>query len=198
LDKPILPDLELVEGCLKGQSSAQYGLYQRYGSFTFGICRRYTSDKMEAEDLHQVGWMRVFDKLKLFRNDGPFGAWIRQLFVSVCLNAYQKRKSRLKWFAVSAEDDTAASVADPAPPSDFLELEKLAQLISQLPEGPRLVFNLFAVEGMNHKEIALSLDISEETSRQQLRRARITLSRQICGTTDSTHTSLPHYNNRKP
>jgi len=198
LDKPILPDLELVEGCLKGQSSAQYALYQRYGSFTFGICRRYTSDKMEAEDLHQVGWMRVFDKLKLFRNDGPFGAWIRQLFVSVCLNAYQKRKSRLQWFAVCAEDDTAASVADPAPPSDFLELEKLAQLISQLPEGPRLVFNLFAVEGMNHKEIALSLDISEETSRQQLRRARITLSRQICGTTDSTLTSLPHYNNRKP
>jgi len=198
LDKPILPDLDLVEGCLKGQSSAQYALYQRYGSFTFGICRRYTNDKMEAEDLHQVGWMRVFDKLKLFRNDGPFGAWIRQLFVSVCLNAYQKRKSRLQWFAVSAEDDTAASVADPAPPSDFLELEKLAQLISQLPEGPRLVFNLFAVEGMNHKEIALSLDISEETSRQQLRRARITLSSQISGTTYSTQTSLPHNNNRKP
>jgi len=198
LDKPILPDLELVEGCLKGQSSAQYALYQRYGSFTFGICRRYTSDKMEAEDLHQVGWMRVFDKLKLFRNDGPFGAWIRQLFVSVCLNAYQKRKSRLQWFAVSAEDDTTASVADPAPPSDFLELEKLAQLISQLPEGPRLVFNLFAVEGMNHKEIALSLDISEETSRQQLRRARITLSSQISGTTYSTQASLPHNNNRKP
>jgi RNA polymerase sigma-70 factor (ECF subfamily) len=198
LNKLLLHDLELVEGCLKGQSSAQYALYQRYGSFTFGICRRYTSDKMEAEDLHQVGWMRVFDKLKLFRNDGPFGAWIRQLFVSVCLNAYQKRKSRLQWFAVSAEDDTAASVADPAPPSDFLELEKLAQLISQLPEGPRLVFNLFAVEGMNHKEIALSLDISEETSRQQLRRARITLSSQISGTTYSTQTSLPHNNNRKP
>ena len=99
---------------------------------------------------------------------------------------------------MSTEEDAAASVADPAPPSDFLELEQLAHLISQLPEGPRLVFNLFAVEGMNHKEIARSLDISEETSRQQLRRARITLSRQINGTKDSTQTSLPHKNNRKP
>jgi len=197
LNKPLLHDLELVEGCLKGQSSAQYALYQRYGSFTFGICRRYTTDKMEAEDLHQVGWMRVFDKLTLFRNDGPFGAWVRQLFVSVCLNAYQKRKSRLQWFVVSAEDDAATSVADPAPPSDFLELEKLAELISQLPEGPRLVFNLFAVEGMNHKEIAQSLDISEETSRQQLRRARITLSRQISGPTDSTQIAPTQNNNRK-
>lgn len=172
-------DEELIRDCLNGKSSAQHALYKRYGSQTFGICRRYTADLMEAEDLHQIGWMRVFDKLATFRSDGPLGAWMRKLFVSVCLNAFQKRKNRLQWLTTSTENEQAMLISDPSPPSDFLELEKLASLISQLPEGARLVFNLFAVEGMNHKEIAENLSISEETSRQQLRRARIQLSGQL-------------------
>ena len=190
-------DLELVEGCLKGQSSAQYGLYQRYGSQTFGICRRYSSDQMEAEDLHQIGWMRVFDKLSLFRNEGVLGAWLRKIFVSVCLNAYQKKKSKLQWYSISNEDSAAIQVADPAIPTDFLELEQLAKLISQLPEGPRLVFNLFAIEGMNHKEISQALEMSEETSRQQLRRARITLSKQLTLTKETTQSVFSKADNSK-
>jgi RNA polymerase sigma factor (sigma-70 family) len=174
-----ISDEELILDCIKGRSSAQHALYKRYGPQTFGICRRYTSDQMEAEDLHQIGWMRVFDKISTFRNEGPFGGWMRRLFVSVCLTAYQKRKKQMQWLSFGTEDEVLRTVTDPNPPSDFLELEKLAQLISKLPEGARLVFNLFAVEGMNHKEIAESLGISEETSRQQLRRARIQLAGQL-------------------
>ncbi len=145
---------------------------------------------MEAEDLHQVGWMRVFDKISLFRNDGPLGAWLRKLFVSVCLSAYKKKKSRLRWFTFSSDEDAASHVADPAPTSDFLELERLTKLISNLPEGPRFVFNLFAIEGMNHGEISKTLDISEETSRQQLRRARISLSKQLNENNENSKTKL--------
>lgn len=179
-------DEELIRDCLKGKSSAQHALYKRYGNQTFGICRRYTADVMEAEDLHQIGWMRVFDKLDLYRNDGPLGAWMRKLFVNVCLTAFRKRKTAIQWHSVEAEVEKAIQVSDPSPPSDFLELEKLTMLISRLPEGARLVFNLFAVDGMNHKEIAESLSISEETSRQQLRRARLQLSSQLTEKQDTT------------
>ena len=171
----LITDPELIADCIKGKSLAQHALYKRYGSQTFGICRRYASDTMEAEDLHQIGWMRVFGKIGTFRNEGPFGAWMCKLFVSVCLSAYQKRKKQMQWLSFGTDNEYVGSVSDPNPPSDFLELEILAQLISKLPEGARLVFNLFAVDGMNHKEIAESLGISEVMSRQQLRRARIHL-----------------------
>ena len=178
MNKPIL-DEELIADCIKGKSAAQHALYKRYGSQTFGICRRYTSDLMEAEDLHQIGWMRVFDKIGTFRNEGPFGGWMRKLFVSVCLTAYQKKKKQMQWLSYGIENEQVSTVSDPVAPSDFLELEKLTQLISKLPEGSRLVFNLFAIEGMNHKEIAGLLSISEDTSRQQLRKARVQLAGQL-------------------
>ena len=190
-------DEELIAGCLKGTPSAQHALYKRYGAQTFGICRRYTADLMEAEDLHQIGWMRVFDKLSLFRNEGPLGAWLRKLFVSVCLTAFQKRKNQARWIVVNTDHEKALQVSDPSPPSDFLELEKLANLISQLPEGARMVFNLFAVEGMNHSEIAENLGITNETSRQQLRKARVQLSQHLGkGSSEINSTHFQH--NRKP
>lgn len=182
----------LVEGCLKGRPSAQHSIYNRYGPFTYGICRRYSADSMEAEDLHQVGWMRAFDKIATYKNDGPLGAWLRKLFVHVCLNAWQKRKNQLRWLSAETDNPNAREVSDPTPPSDFLQLEQLTQLISALPEGARLVFNLFAVEGMNHKEIAAHLNISEETSRQQLRRARLQLAKNLPATTKALYQNNSH------
>ncbi len=178
MTKPVQSDLELLQGCLKGQSSAQYALYQRFGPLTFGICRRYAADIMEAEDMHQLGWIRAFDKLDLYKNDGPLGAWLRRLFVHTCLNAWKKKKSRLQWFPLGPEDESL-DVPDLVVQGDFLEMEELVKSMAELPEGPRLVVNLYAVEGMNHKEIAQELGISEETSRQQLRQARIRLGRML-------------------
>lgn len=190
----LVPDEELIEGCLKGKSAAQYALYKRYGPQTFGICKRYSSDLMEAEDLHQIGWMRVFDKLGHYKYEGPLGAWMRKLFVNVCLTAFQKRKSTSQWITVGTDSEQAAIVSDPKPPSDFLELEQLANLISQLPEGPRLVFNLYAIDGMNHSEIAQSLQISEENSRQQLRRARLQLSQKLGNSHSDINSPQNHHN----
>lgn len=184
-------DHQLVEDCLKGQSRAQHELYKRYGPLTFGICRRYAKDLMEAEDLHQLGWIRTFDKLKSFQNTGPLGAWLRSLFVNVCLNAFKKRKSELQWLSIGLENENTLEVSDPNPPSDFLELERLTRLISELPNGPRLVFNLFAIEGMNHKEIAENLNISEETSRTQLRRARLALMENLSVDSNRTKSQFP-------
>lgn len=172
-------DENLVKECLKGKASAEHALYNRFGNLTFGICRRYASDQMEAEDLHQIGWIKAFDKLKRWSNEGPLGAWLRKLFVNVCLTAYQKKKKQLTWLQFGVENEAVSIVEDSRITSDFLELEVLTNLVSKLPEGARLVFNLFAVEGMNHREIAETLSITEETSRQQLRRARLQLTRQL-------------------
>lgn len=178
MGQPERTDLELIAGCLKGQPSAQKGLYMRYGSFTFGICRRYSADAMEAEDLHQIGWIRTFDRLATFNQQGPLGAWLRTLFVRVCLSAWEKKKSRMQWLQTTHEE-AGLEVPDLKAPSDFLEMERLVKAMSALPEGPRLVLNLYAIEGMNHNEIATELGISEETSRQQLRQARIRIAKQL-------------------
>ena len=172
-------DIQLVKDCLGGNSQAEYALYKKYGPSTFGICRRYTRDAMEAEDLHQLGWIKTFDKLKDYRKEGPFGAWLRVLFVSVCLNAYQKKKNEWKWLTFNVDLFESQELSDLKSPSDFLEMEHLTNLISGLPEGARLVFNMYAIEGMNHAEIAMKLSISEENSRQQLQRARQKLKRQL-------------------
>jgi len=139
--------------------------------------------------MHQIGWMKVFDRVSTFKNEGPLGAWIRKLFVNLCLSAFQKKKNRVQWLISDPENEMAGTVSDPTPPSDFLELEKLTSLISALPDGARLVFNLFAVEGMNHKEIAYHLNITEDASRQQLRRARLQLSRHISVETKANYQS---------
>lgn len=178
MTKPVQSDLELLQGCLKGQSSAQYALYQRFGPLTFGICRRYAADIMEAEDMHQLGWIRTFDKLDQYKNEGPLGAWLRRLFVHTCLNSWKQKKSRMRWFPAGSADESL-QVPDLVVQGDFLEMEELVRCMGELPEGPRLVINLYAVEGMNHKEIAQELGISEETSRQQLRQARIRLGRML-------------------
>jgi len=172
-------DIQLVKDCLKGSPKSEYALYKKYGPLTFGICRRYTKDQMDAEDLHQTGWIKAFAKLKDFRQEGALGAWLRTVFVSVCLTAWQKKKNELKWLDFSGESLETQWVADPKPPSDFLELEHLTNLISGLPEGARLVFNMFAIEGMNHMAIAEKLGITEENSRQQLQRARKKLKQQL-------------------
>ena len=133
---------------------------------------------MEAEDLHQQGWMRTFDKIHLYNEAGSLEGWLTRLFIRVCLNAYQKRRRRMQWMEQLPDEqmpDQPVSLSAP----DFLAQEQLVAAIAALPEGARLVFNLFAVEGYTHLEIAQELSISEANSRQQLLRARTALAKRI-------------------
>jgi RNA polymerase sigma-70 factor (ECF subfamily) len=126
---------------------------------------------MEAEDLHQIGWMRTFDKLDAWKNNGPFRAWLRKLFLNVCIKAFQKSKRRSTWMGTASEQ-AMLDYPDTATNLDFAEEALLVKWISALPGDVRLVFNLFAIEGYNHEEIADLLSISVANSRQQLHRAR--------------------------
>lgn len=166
----VLPqsDEELIRRCLKGQGKAQRLLYERYAAQMFSLCRRYLPAKEDAEEVLSNGFLKVFEKLGQYRGEGPLGAWIQRLMVREALNFLRYRKN---YFAEQQVKDLSGKDT-PKRENDTAEAEYLLWCIAQLPTGYRTVFNLYALEGYQHKEIAAMLNISESTSKSQLHKAR--------------------------
>ncbi len=168
-------ETEIIEGCKKGLSRYQEALYNRYAAKMMSICIRYSKDVAEAEDNLQEAFMRVFSKIHQY-NGGSFAAWVRQVFVSVCINAYRKNKKYQRNQPIHEVFDQEND--DPDVFSQ-LSAEEIHQKIQQLPQGYRLVFCLYAIEGYSHREIGEKLGVSEGTSKSQLSKARAILKRMI-------------------
>lgn len=159
---------ELIKGCLRRDSSAQKHLYDTYSSKMYGLCYRYVKDSMEAEDVLVTAFMKVFDKIQQFKGDGSFEGWIRRIVVNEALTYLRRNRSMY----LETELEQADREPDYNALSDHLEAEDLLKMIQELPSGYRIVFNLYAIDGYSHKEIAEQLGISENTSKSQLSRAR--------------------------
>jgi len=168
----MIDEKELVKKCLTNDSEAQELLYRRYASKMLGVCLRYSKNRMEAEDILQEGYIKVFKNLSSYKFDGSFEGWVRRIMVNTAINFY---RSSIKY--VQSLDDEMITDKDMPNVSmnDMLSTKELLKLIQELPEGYRVVFNMFAIEGYSHKEIAETLDISESTSKSQLSRARVAL-----------------------
>lgn len=166
---------ELIRSCLKKQRSAQQELYQTYAAKMHGICRRYISDADQAEDVMIQGFIKVFHKLDQFKFEGSFEGWIRRIMVNESLSFIRKNKN----LYLEVDIEEAHREPDYARLDDHLQAEDLLKLIAQLPTGYRTVFNLYAIEGYTHREIAERLQISENTSKSQLSRARTLLQRNL-------------------
>ena len=163
-----LTEEELLEGCRKGKASAQRGLYDRLAPKMLGVCFRYIKDREEAEHVMIGGLVKVFDKLDQFKGDGSFEGWVRRIIVNDCLMYIRKnRNMSLQSDIEDVNDDPNLKVME-----EQLDAKDLIKLIEELPVGYRTVFNLYAIEGYNHAEIAKQLEISENTSKSQLSRAR--------------------------
>ncbi len=162
-------EAQLVKNCLSGRAESQELLYRRYASKMFGVCLRYAKNKMEAEDIMQEGFIKVFQNLKNFRCDGSLEGWVRRIMVNTAINYY---KSNLKYLQTLDIDDCSNNDSISVEATDNISLKTLLSLIQKLPEGYRMVFNLYVIEGYSHREIADSLGISENTSKSQLSRAR--------------------------
>lgn len=175
-DKRMLSDIQLVKNCLAGKAEAQELLYRRYASRMFGVCLRYAKNKMEAEDIMQEAFIKVYQNLKNFRGDGSLEGWIRRIMVNTSINYY---KSNLKYLQTMDIDDVTPQENFNVDSIDNIGLKTLLRLIQQLPEGYRVVFNMYVIEGYSHKEIAEELGISESTSKSQLSRARKALQAKI-------------------
>ena len=168
-------EIEIIDGCRNGKSRAQRALYDRVGPRMLGLCCRYIPDWDEAEHVMIGGMVRVFDKIDQYTGEGPFEGWIRRIMVNECLMYIRKNKN----MSLTRDIDESGVGATPATHYDHLQTEDLMGLIQLLPVGYRTVFNLYAIEGYTHAEIAQKLDISENTSKSQLSRARRLLREQL-------------------
>lgn len=163
-----LSDQELVHGCLREDRKSQEALYARYCRRMYAVCLRYARHQLEAQDLLQDGWVKVFDKLRDFRMEGSLEGWIRRVMVTTCISQYRKKAFQQERFGL--EHLPEGSVEPLA--VDTLGEHELLKMVSELPDGYRVVFNLFAIEGFDHAEIAGMLGCGESTSRSQLAKAR--------------------------
>jgi len=165
----------LLEGCRKGDRKAQEILYKTLASRMMGICMRYAKDTYEAEDVLQMGFVKVFQKISEFRGEGSFEGWIRRIMVNTAIESYRKNLRNLNVVDIDEVYDQPQSTFD----MTGLELKDLLKLVQQLSNGYRLVFNMYVIEGYSHKEIAGLLGISEGASKSQLSRARTILKEKI-------------------
>lgn len=163
---------KLVKDALKQKPGAQRQLYEHYAQQMLGVCFRYTKSITDAEDILQEGFIKVFKYLHQYNFEGELGAWIRKIMVNTALN-YLKKNKRYR-YDLSYEELTLHPVSTDDP-AVSLNSKELAELIRQLPTGFQTIFNLHAVEGYTHVEIAGMLGITDGTSRSQYARARALL-----------------------
>lgn len=159
----------LVNKCINGDQLAQRELFDKYASKMFGVCLRYSNSTEQAEDALQEGFIKVFTKLHKFSGDGSFEGWIRRIIVNTCLDSIRKNN---KYKENQDIDDVGYKLEQHTFILDQMGEQDLLNLIKEMPEGYKIVFNMFAIEGYSHKEIAEELNISENTSKSQYSRAR--------------------------
>lgn len=168
---------QLIKKVLQGNASAQEAFYRRFASKMYTVCIRFARDRDEANDILQEGFIKVFSNLKFYRGDGSLEGWVRRTIVNTAINFYKKTLKHRN----SANIDTVLifEKSNEATPVDKMSADELMEHITQLPDGYRTVFNLNVIEGYTHKEIGEMLDISENTSKSQLSRARTYLQKKI-------------------
>jgi RNA polymerase sigma factor (sigma-70 family) len=159
---------ELVAACGREDAAAQRVLFERYAPKTMSVCLRYAPTRAEAEDLLQDTFVKVFDHIRSFQQAGRLEGWIRRIAINTALTYL--RRQQIHFETIEIEQAQELSVAPEI--LEQLEAEQLMNLITQMPLGYRLVFNLFALEGLSHAEIAEQLHIEAATSRSQLVKAR--------------------------
>lgn len=161
---------EIIENCKLGKRPAQFELYRLYSKAMYNICLRMLKDEMDAEDILQNSFVDVFTKLHTFQYQSSIGAWIKRIVINNCINYLKKRRLELEEL-----DDSYMGVADAGNedlPDFSLEVRAINEAVRNLPDGYRVVFNLYMFEGYDHKEIGSILNISEATSKSQYSRAK--------------------------
>lgn len=170
-----MTEYELIKGCIKHDHTCQRLLFEQFAGKMMTVCLRYAHDSMEAEDMMQEAFIRVFNYIDQFKFEGSFEGWVRRIVVNSALKHLQKK--RLSFTEI--KDDNQQSPRIDSYAYSNLGEDELLKLIHQLPDGYRTIFNLNVIEGYSHEEIAKMLEIQPSTSRSQLVKARKMLQNQI-------------------
>jgi RNA polymerase sigma factor (sigma-70 family) len=168
---------ELVEACLQGDRRAQHALYTNYCKAMYNVCLRMVKNPADAEDMLQGAFIHVFRHLKSFRGDATLGAWIKRITINTCINFLKKRRLELTDIDDKLQQIPADDQREDGSPS--LEVHRIKEAMNRLPDGYRVVFSLYLLEGYDHKEIAQILGITEATSKSQYSRAKSRLRQMI-------------------
>jgi RNA polymerase sigma factor (sigma-70 family) len=169
-------DKELIERCLENDPRAQEFLYKRFSRRMYGVCLRFARNTLEADDILQEGFIKVYSFLKDFRQDGSLEGWVRRTIINTAINYYHSKENEWKETSIDKADTFHSDTEDAL---SKISASDLTGIIQELPEGYRMVFNLYVIEGYNHQEIAEMLNISENTSKSQLSRARMALQERL-------------------
>ena len=164
---------ELIEQAVESNRHAQHKIYSKFSPKMLGVCRQYIKDLHLAEDVMITAFMKVFTSLKNFKHEGSFEGWIRRIMVNECISFLRVQK-KVKFL----EDENFQEESSNNIESQF-SVEEIQFLIDNLPDGYKMVFNLYAIEGYKHHEIAEILQIKEGTSKSQLSHARKILQNNI-------------------
>jgi RNA polymerase sigma factor (sigma-70 family) len=164
---------DLVDRCKKGERQSQFELYRLYSKAMYNVCLRMVKDEFEAEDILQNAFIDVFTKLDSFKFESAIGAWIKRIVVNNCINALKKR--RLQWTEL---DDKHGNIHDDShhdTGNEGLSVDTVKRALFELPDGYRVVFSLYMLEGYDHQEIGEILGVTEATSKSQYSRAKAKL-----------------------
>lgn len=163
----------LIQQAVENNRHAQHNLYSKFAPKMLGVCRQYIKDLHQAEDVMITAFMKVFANLKNFEHKGSFEGWIRRIMVNECISFLRVQKD----FKFIEDENTIEERHNNI--ESQLSVDDIQYLIDKLPDGYKMVFNLYVIEGYKHQEIAQMLSISEGTSKSQLSRAREILQNQI-------------------
>ena len=173
--KPKSDEDKLIEGCIAGKRDMQQLLYDLYSKKMMAVCLRYAPTTFEAEDMMQEAFVKVFTHIGNFKRDCPLEFWVRKIMVNTALKHLRSKQL----LTVSHEADEVSNLASDSFSLTGYSLDELLSMVQRLAPRYRMVFNLYAIEGYNHKEIGEMLDISEGTSKSQYSRARAILQSMI-------------------
>ena len=166
-------DLEIIEGCARHDRKAQQMLYDKYSRFLLGVCMRYATDRAEAEDILQDSFLKIYFSIKDYSGTGSFAGWLRKVAVNTAITHYHKNLKHR--YHIEIEEYVSVETGTSSFEEDLFSSDELYKVLNELPAGYRMVFNLYAVEGYKHKEIAEMLGIDTNTSKSQYSRAKAVL-----------------------
>lgn len=172
-----MTDEELIKGCTRDEAACQKEVFDRYASRMLGVCHRFARNSADAEDILQDAFIKVFAKIHQFKSAGSFEGWIRKIVVNTAIKKYSLIRYSKELVGVELTDHSQPT-NDPLAYGHLSEKDLMA-LINELPDGYRIIFNLYVIEGYQHDEIASMLGIQPGTSRSQLVKARMMLQKQI-------------------
>lgn len=167
---------KIISGCIRSEYKAQKLLYSTYYNSLMGICLRYCHTRDEAEDVLLIALYRIYKSIGKYNGSGSFEGWMKRIVVNAAIDNYRKNS---KYYGHDNIDDLEDLAQESEPLPADLPIDEIRKAVNDLSPGYRLIFNLYSFEGYSHKEIANMLDITESTSKSQLRKARLILRKKL-------------------